>query len=252
MLRNRYIPILTLSENGLVKTKNFKITKYIGDALNTVKIFNEKKVDELALIDIDATKNEAKPNFRLIERIAKECRSPISYGGGISSISQIEKIISYGIEKVIISKAFFDSNGKICIEAAKIFGSQSLVICLDVKMGKFFKNKYSIHTVRGSYEEKLSIFEALKLAQDCGAGEIIINSIDRDGLRNGYDYKLIENIYDKTKVPIIITGGAADYEDSKNLMKCFPGVAAGGSSIFTLKGKYDAVLIQYPTDEERC
>lgn len=251
MLRNRFIPILTFNESGLIKTRNFKEIKYIGDPLNTIKIFNEKKVDELALIDLDASKKDNIPNFKLIERVSKECRSPISYGGGIKNLDQIEKVISSGIEKVIISKAFFETKGIICSKAAKVFGSQSLVICFDIRQGKIIKNNYSTYTIRGTYNEKTSIIEAIKIAEDNGAGEIIINSIDRDGNRTGYDYNLLSHIYDITNIPIIMSGGAASFEEAKKLMGDFPGVSAAGSSVFILKGKFDAVLVQYPSEFER-
>lgn len=251
MLRNRIIPFLTLSGNGLVKTKNFKVTKYIGDVLNTVKIFNEKKVDELAIIDIDASKINNEPNFTLIERIARECSSPISYGGGIKNLDQVERIISSGIEKIVVSKSFFETKGKICAKSAKIFGSQSVVLCLDVRQSATNKDRYTPYTICGTFNEKMSIIDAIKMAKDNGVGEIIINSIDRDGQRSGYDYELAKSVYDITNVPIIMSGGASNFQDAKDLMKRFPGISAAGSSIFVLKGKFDAVLMQYPAELDR-
>lgn len=251
MLQKRLIPILTLHDNALVITKNFKITKYIGDPINTIRILNEKQVDEIAFIDIQATTGNISPNYKLIERIARECRSPISYGGGIKNSDQIEHLISIGIEKVIISKSIFESNGKICELASKKLGAQSIVVCLDVKRSRFNAKRYQIYTSNGNCKETIDLYSALKLAEDCGAGEIIINSIDQDGTRGGYDPNLAKLVYERTKVPVIIAGGACNFNEAIDLTHRYPGFAAAGSSIFMLKGKYDAVLVQYPETQER-
>ena len=251
MLQSRLIPVLTLSDNALVITKKFKVNKYIGDPINTIRILNEKKVDEVAFIDIDATINNVPPNFKLIERIARECRSPISYGGGIKSLEQVEKIVSIGVEKVIVSKSFFDSKGAICKLASRKLGSQSVVVCFDVWQSSFNKKNYHIYTSNGSRKESIDLHSALKLAENCGVGEIIINSINQDGTRDGYDHKLAKLVYDTTSVPVIITGGASNFDEASDLTKSYPGFAAAGSTIFMLKGRFDAVLVQYPEIHER-
>lgn len=251
MLQSRLIPVLTLSNNALVITKKFKVNKYIGDPINTIRILNEKKVDEIAFIDIDATTGNLPPNFKLIERIARECRSPISYGGGIKCLEEIEKIVSIGVEKVIISKSFFDSKGEICKHASKKLGSQSVVVCFDVHRNRLYPKRHHIYTSNGTCKESIDLPSALKLAEKCGVGEIIINSINQDGTRGGYDHTLAKLVYDATNVPVIITGGASSFDEASDLTKSYPGFAAAGSTIFMLKGKFDAVLVQYPEIQER-
>ena len=247
MLRSRIIPSLLFQKNGLVKTKQFSFSKYLGDPLNTVKIFNEKNVDEIIFSDIEATVNNQEPNYIQIEKIANMCRMPICYAGGIKNIFQIEKIISYGVEKVGISSAAIEQPNLIR-EAAKIFGSQSIVVIFDVK--KIYKD-YHVFTYNGTLQCDREFHWLLDQYQDLGAGEIFINAIDRDGTREGYDTRMIEEVFPKINVPLTVCGGAGNFDDLKNLFKSFNIIGGAAGSLFVLSGKYHAVLIQYPDETQR-
>lgn len=250
MLSPRIIPILLIHKGGLVKTKNFKNPKYVGDPLNAVKIFNEKRVDELVVLDIDATTFNKEPDFSLIERMARECRMPFCYGGGIKSLYEIEKIINLGVEKVAISHAAI-LNPDLISDAAKRIGSQSISIVLDIKTDGFIKKKYGLYTKNGTMAHKYKPLDFAILAEKLGAGEIIINSIDKDGTMSGYDYKLITEIASNINVPFTAIGGAATTTDIKTLIGTFGSIGAGAGSMFVFKGKYKAVLIQYPNIDEK-
>ena len=250
MLRPRIIPILLLHKNGLYKSVNFDSYKYIGDPLNAVKIFNEKKVDELAIIDIDASINNRIPNFKLISKIASACRMPLAYGGGVKTINQFNKIIGLGVEKVIFSSGFIE-NSLLIRECSEQTGSQSIVICLDVRKEGIFTNKYNVYTYNGKKKVDKTLLELIIKSQDMGAGEIILNSIDLDGSLKGYDINLIHKVYGQLKIPITILGGAGNLQHIKKLFENYPIVGAGVGSLFVLKGKYRAVLIQYPSALEK-
>jgi cyclase len=249
MLRPRIIPCLLVRDKGLVKTVKFKDGKYVGDPLNAVKIFNEKGVDELMLLDIDASVENRGPNFELIKNIAIESRMPLCYGGGVKTIDQVKKIISLGAEKVAISSAAVENLG-IVSEMAMAVGSQSIVVVIDVKFKGLF-NKAEVVTYNAS---KSTGLDPVKFARDCeeaGAGEIVINSVDRDGMMNGYDLKLVREIRKNCSIPMTVLGGAGDLSDLNNLIKEFGVIGAAAGSIFVFKGKYKAVLINYPNREEK-
>ena len=249
MLNPRIIPCLLMSEGGLVKTRKFKERKYVGDPINAVKIFNEKKVDELILLDIDASRNNLNPNFDLISKIASECRMPLCYGGGISSIEDCEKLIKLGVEKVAISSGFI--NKKLNInEIAKRIGSQSLVCVLDLKK-KFTNKNYRIYTNNGEKPSQLNLDEIILLAQEIGFGEILINSIDKDGIMKGYDLDLVDRVFKLSNIPLTILGGAGCYKDFSGLFNKYKIIGAAAGSLFVFKGKYRAVLIQYPNHNEK-
>lgn len=251
MLKPRIIPTLLLRGLDLVKTKKFTNPVYLGDPLNTVKIFNEKKVDELLIFDIDATLKKKDPNFTLLEKIANVSRMPLAYGGGVSNINQFKKIIELGIEKVVINSAFI-ANKSLVNNCSKEFGSQSVVVCLDVKESGFLKKTYKICTNNGKNFLSDDFLELSIQAEKYGAGELIVNCIDKEGTYEGYDFNLIEKIRNKIDIPITVVGGASNYDDLKNLFNKFGIIGAGAGSIFVFKGKYKAVLIQYPSKEERC
>ncbi len=245
MLLPRIIPVLLVHKGGLVKTTQFKNPKYVGDPINAVKIFNEKIVDELAIIDIDATTQDNSIDFNLIKNLASECRMPMSYGGGVKNIEQIEKIISLGVEKILISSAVV-ANPELIREAAERVGSQSIVVVLDVKKHPIFK-KYSIYTHNGKIKSDIKISDFLERIIDLGAGEVVVNSINNDGLMKGYDMELINIISKKVNIPITALGGAGHFNDIKSLFKNFGIIGAGVGSMFVFKGKYKAVLINYPS-----
>ena len=249
MLKSRLIPCLLIHEKGLVKTKNFKHPHYIGDPINTIKIFNEKNVDELFIADIDASVKKYEPDYKLISKIAFECRMPLCYAGGIKEINQAIKIIELGVEKVALSSAAIE-NPIIISNLSKTIGSQSVVVALDVKMSKF-KKRYEIFTHNGKKATGLSLTNFIKSMEDSGAGEIIINSIDKDGTLEGYDLDLIDEVYRNLKIPLTFIGGASSHKDFEKVLKKYHPCGIGASSIFIFKGKHKAVLIQYPNDEEK-
>lgn len=243
MLHPRIIPNLLIHKKGLVKTVNFKNPKYVGDPLNAVKIFNELEVDELIVLDIDATPKGLKPNEKLISKLAEECRMPLCYGGGVKTVEQIERLVSLGVEKIAISSEAI-KNPQLIEDAANKVGSQSIVVVLDVKYeGLIKKPKIKILNGRETFDQDL--FSFIKQIEQLGAGEIVINCIDRDGMKNGYDIELISKIRDVTKLILTLVGGASGYNDIENLVKSVKNVGSSAGSLFVFKGKFDAVLINY-------
>jgi len=249
MLRPRIIPCLLLREKGLVKTVKFKDGKYVGDPLNAVKIFNEKEVDELMLLDIDATTEGREPDFKLIRNIALESRMPLCYGGGVRTVEQCKKIISLGAEKVAISSSVIQ-NPSIITEMSKAVGSQSVVVVIDIKP-KGLLGRYEIFSNNGTNATGLNPVDFVKYCEENGAGEIVINSIDHDGMMNGYDIKIAREIRKAVSLPLTILGGASSLDDVSGLIKEFGVIGVAAGSIFVFKGKYKAVLINYPNAAEK-
>jgi imidazole glycerol-phosphate synthase subunit HisF len=248
MLRPRIIPCLLIHNKGLVKTLKFNQNKYIGDPINAVRIFNEKEVDELIVLDIDATVEGRGPNFEIIKNLAIECRMPLCYGGGVSSVSDAIKIINLGAEKVALSSAVIE-NPQLVSDIAKAVGSQSVVVVLDVKKKLF--GGYEIYTKNGKKATGKDPISLAKQYEILGAGEIVINSIDNDGVMKGYDLTLCKKIRDATTLPLTFLGGAGKLEDLKDLIQSFNVIGAAAGSLFVFKGVYNAVLINYPTREDK-
>lgn len=248
MLRPRIIPSLLIQDNGLVKTVNFKNPKYVGDPINAVKIFNEKEVDELAIFDIDATSKGLEPNYSLIERIANQSRMPLCYGGGVKTVEQAQKIFGLGIEKIALSSAVLQ-NPNLITQIAERVGAQSVVVVLDVK--KKLLGGYEVYTHNGKKATGINPFKFIEEAQKLGAGEIIINSIDQDGVMKGYDVNLIDKCREKTSLPMTVLGGAGSLEDIKNVIDRHKIIGVAAGSLFVFKGKYKAVLINYPERAEK-
>ena len=249
MLRPRIIPCLLIHKGGLVKTTKFRDHKYIGDPLNTVRIFNEKQVDEIVVADIDATSLSREPDYDLIAKLASECRMPLCYVGGVKTAEQFERIISLGVEKIGISSAAVENESLISEASARV-GKQSIVVVIDVKKVGILR-RYEVFTHNGKKSTGLSPIDFVERAISMGAGEIIINSIDNDGAMKGYCYELIDQLIDSVKVPFSILGGAGSFSDLKDLINRYGVVGASAGSIFVFKGKYRAVLIQYPSMEEK-
>mgnify|MGYP001204446726 CR=1 FL=1 len=241
----RIIPTLLCDSDDLVKTQRFKDSKYVGDPINAVKIFNEKEVDELIFVDISASKRKKDPNFNLINEIASECFMPLSYGGGINNLNQMEKILSCGVEKIIINNSLNNTN--LIKEAEKIFGSQFLVASIDIKKNIF--GKYCIYDYLNKKIISKNIKQYVSFISSLGFGEIYINNIDRDGMRNGYDIDLISSIVNNTSLPVIACGGLKDFNDLKSAYDVGCSGASGGS-YFIFQGKHRAVLISY-ADKDR-
>lgn len=251
MLRPRIIPCLLIYKDALVKTVKFKDQKYIGDPINAVKIFNEKEADELIVLDIGATIHSTKPNFDLIEKLAAECRMPLCYGGGITSINQATQLVDMGVEKVAISAAAIKRPSFIK-ELVSAVGNQSIVVVLDFyKKKNIFSEKYEIRTHNASKTYSEDPFSLIKLFQNYGVGEIVINSIDRDGSMQGYDLDLVSKVKSIARVPITFLGGVGTLQDMKELFSFIDIAGAAAGSLFVFKGKYRAVLINYPTYEQK-
>ena len=248
MLRPRIIPCLLLQNNGLVKTVNFKNPKYVGDPINAVRIFNEKEVDELVIFDIDATVLKNEPNYGLIERIANQSRMPLCYGGGIKTVKQAKRIFGLGVEKIALSSSVVD-NPNLITQIGDLVGAQSVIVVLDVKKKLF--GGYEIFTHNGKKARGIDPFKFIKNAQKLGAGEIIINSIDKDGLMKGYDTNILDLVRKKTDLPITILGGAGSLVDIKNIIKKYKVIGLAAGSLFVFKGKFRAVLINYPSKVEK-
>ncbi len=249
MLRSRIIPCLLLHNKGLVKTVKFKDAKYVGDPINAVKIFNEKEVDELIVLDIDATIENREPNLKLIKNLADECRMPFCYGGGITTVEQAIKIISLGVEKIALSNSAIQDI-ELCQQIGDVIGNQSIVVVIDVKKKKIFGG-YDIYTHNGTKKSKWKLYDLISKLEEIGIGEIVINSIDNDGVMLGYDFPLAESIREKCSMPITVLGGAGSLKDIKKLISKFKIIGAAAGSLFVFKGKYKAVLISYPNREER-
>ena len=248
MLRPRIIPCLLVRDGGLVKTTRFAAPKYVGDPLNAVRIFNEKEVDEIIVLDIDATTHRREPDYKLIKNLAAECRMPLCYGGGVSTVEQFERIVSLGVEKVAISSAAVLTPDLIT-HAAQRVGSQSVVVVMDVKKGT--NNRYSVHTHNGAKDTGLDAVELALRSAERGAGEIVINSIDRDGMMKGYDLTLVRQMRGAVSVPLTALGGAGSLQDIAALTREFGTIGAAAGSLFVFKGIYRAVLISYPSRAEK-
>ena len=249
MLRPRIIPCLLVHEGGLVKTVGFKDPKYVGDPINAVKIFNEKEADELVVLDIDATVNNAEPDFKLIARLAAECRMPLCYGGGVRTVAQAKRIIGLGVEKVAISAAALADPTLITCIADEI-GSQSAVVVLDVKKRLLGKD-YDVFTHNGRKNSKQAVLDVALDAQARGAGEIVINVIERDGRMKGYDLALAQRMRQALRVPMTMLGGAGSLADIGSLVQTCGVIGAAAGSLFVFKGAYRAVLINYPNPAQK-
>ncbi len=246
MLHIRVIPILLLKDAGLVKTRKFKEPKYVGDPINAVRIFNDKEVDELVFLDISATPQNKKPNFELIKDIASEAFMPFAYGGGIKTLEDIEKIISLGVEKVVLNSIAFE-NPDLINKAVEIFGSQSIVLSLDIKKTLFGRKK--IYTKCGSQKINRDYIEFAKEMEQRGVGEIIVNSIDNDGMMQGYDLEIIRDVSRSVNIPVVAAGGAGKLEHFKEAVDSGASAVAAGS-MFVFNGPHRAVLISYPPYKE--
>ena len=249
MLRPRIIPCLLIKNNGLVKTTKFKNPKYVGDPINAVRIFNEKEVDELIVLDIDTTKNQTKPNYQLIKKLAYECRMPLCYGGGVQTVDHFTEIISLGVEKVAICTSAID-NDNLVKDAVNAVGSQSVVVCLDLKK-TILSNKYVLYTHGGEKKTDIDPIEFCKKILQQGAGEIVLNFIDRDGTMKGYQQEFARKVKEIINIPLTVLGGAGSYGDISSLFRDIGIVGAAAGSLFVFKGKYRAVLINYPNQYDK-
>lgn len=246
--RPRIIPCLSITaEHDLVKTTKFSNPRYLGDPINAVKIFNDKGVDELCILDITASKDGREPDFDYIKDIASEAFMPLSYGGGITNIEQIKKIFNMGYEKVIINTAFY-KNPNLITEAANLAGSQSIVVSIDVRNEMLGRKRCYICS--GTEKISKEPIKLAKIAEDLGAGEILLNSITNDGAMRGYDIKLISDVVNSVNIPVIACGGAANIQDLKKALYEGNAHAVAAGSMFVYYGSEKAVLINMPNEEE--
>lgn len=244
MKRIRIIPALLLMNNGLYKTTRFKNPKYVGDPINTVKIFNEKGADEIVLLDIAATRGKSGINFKKIAEIAGEAFMPMAYGGGIRSFEEAKKVFDAGYEKTILNSAAFERPSLVG-EIANVYGSQSAVVSIDA--GLNWMGKYRVYTRGGTNNTGKSPAEFAKEMEDAGAGEILINAIDKDGTWEGYDLTLIKMVSAAVTVPVIACGGAAGMEDLRNAITEGGASAVAAGSMFVYQKKGMGVLISFPS-----
>ncbi len=247
MYRPRVIPILLLKNLGLVKTIKFNKSRYIGDPINAVKIFNDKKVDELVFLDITASKENRLIDLDFVRKVGDEANMPFAVGGGIKTTKDIRRILENGAEKVIINSTAFE-NPDFIKEAVSVFGSSTITVCLDVKRGLL--GNYQLVYKSGEKKAKQSPIEFAQMMETYGAGEIIIQSVDRDGTYEGYDYDLIKSFSESISIPLVALGGASDYSDfNKAIYNSYASAVAAGS-LFVYHGPRKAVLINYPSPGE--
>lgn len=243
MLRTRVIPVLLLKDESLVKTVQFGKYGYIGDSINTCRIFNELEVDELCFLDISASKERKEPDYKILQEISNECFMPLSYGGGVFNFEQAEKIFKIGFEKIIINSASFTHSGLIG-EIAKVYGSQAVVVAVDVK--KNFWGKYEVFGVSGTVNHKKNPVDWVKEVESLGAGEILLTSIDREGTWKGFDVELVRKITDTTTLPVIAHGGAGSVKHIEEVVKMgnASAVALGSMVVYQKQGL--GVLVNFP------
>ncbi len=244
MIRARVIPCLLLHGHGLVKTKQFQEPVYVGDPVNAVRIFSEKEVDELVILDIDASREGREPDFELAAEIAGECFMPVAYGGGIRTLAQARKLIRCGIEKVVINSASVESTNFIR-EIADVFGSQAVVGSIDAK--KTLLGGHRVFIKSGTVDTRLKPEDHAASLEQAGVGEILLTSIDRDGQMQGYDIELIKKVSAKVNVPVVACGGAGTLDHMRRAMRESGASAVSAGSMFVFYGKHRAVLINYPT-----
>jgi len=245
-LRHRVIPVLLLRGAGLVKTTKFKDAKYVGDPINAVRIFNEKEVDELVFLDIEATVSGRAPNYETLRNIASECFMPLCYGGGVRDLAQIEAILKTGVEKVSLNSALLD-HPEMVREAARIHGSSTIVASIDFKRGFF--GKPEAFTRAGRQATGLAPLELARRVEDLGVGEILLNCIDRDGMMQGYDLEVTKQVAEAVAVPVIACGGAGSLAHFRSAIHEAKASAVAAGAFFVFHGKHRAVLITYPSQQ---
>jgi len=243
MLTPRVIPCLLLRGAGLVKTVRFSNPKYVGDIINAVKIFNDKEVDEIVVLDIDAHCREGSIQWNLLAQVASECFMPMCYGGGVRTTDEIKRLFGLGIEKVSINTAAVE-NPKLIEDAARLFGNQSIVAAVDVR--RTLLGAYSVHSHGGNRKTDLDLVSYVRELERRGAGELFLNSMDRDGTQSGYDLKLIAMVAGAVNVPVIASGGAGGLEHFADAVQKGGASAVAAGSLFVFHGRHRAVLITYP------
>jgi imidazole glycerol-phosphate synthase subunit HisF len=246
MKRIRVIPALLIQDGGLVKSIRFKEHKYVGDPINAVKIFNEKEVDEIVILDISATVEKKAPNLSVIKEIASEAFMPLGYGGGITKLEEIKELITAGVEKVILNTSAYE-NSKLVTEGAKYVGSQSVVVSIDVKKNVW--GKYKVFVRNGTKNTDMDPVQYAKQMEQSGAGELLLNAIDKDGTFGGFDLDLVRAISSSVNIPVVAIGGAGSVDDFAKAVQ-FGASAVSAGSLFVFQRPHRAVLISYPAQKE--
>lgn len=244
-IRPRVIPCLLYRQGSLVKTVRFRKPAYIGDAVNAIKIYNDKEVDELIFLDIEASARREGPDLAVIRRIADECFMPLAYGGGVTTTEQMRQIFEIGVEKIALNSAALDRPALIA-EAAERFGSQSLIVSIDIE--KTWLGQYRVRHPASAKHVRTGLLEYVAEVVRLGAGELMLNSVDRDGTWSGYDLELIRQVTAAVNVPVIVCGGASRPEDFVQAIACGAAAVAAGS-LFVYQKQNQGVLINYPSAE---
>ncbi|MBE5912968.1 MULTISPECIES: AglZ/HisF2 family acetamidino modification protein [Pseudobutyrivibrio] len=244
--RPRIIPVLLIDDRDLIKTINFKKPTYLGDPVNALKIFNRKGIDEMAVLDISASKKGLEPDFELLTDMASEAFMPLSYGGGIKTLDQVRKLLAIGYEKVVLNTSLVEDE-QLVKDAVALAGSQSVVASIDAKV---VNGQYKCVICDGTKVIDMSPVELAKHAEELGVGEIFLNSIDRDGMMEGYDIDLVNQVVNAVDIPVTACGGAGGISDLKDVIENGHAHAAAGGSMFVYYGRLKAVLITAPTEEE--
>lgn len=249
MLQHRVIPCLLLKNGGLVKTKKFKKPVYVGDPINAIRIFNDKEVDELVLLDIQASLEKRGPNYDLLNEIASECFMPLAYGGGVTTTDQIRKLLRLGIEKVILNTAL-NRDPEFVREAVNLFGSQAITASIDVR--RKLLGHSEVMMLSGTESTGLGPVEAARIAEKLGVGEILLTSIDAEGSMEGYDIQLLSKVSQSVNIPVVASGGAGSLKDMLLAVREGHASAVSAGSFFVFYGRHNAVLITYPEYQELC
>ncbi|MFC7685719.1 AglZ/HisF2 family acetamidino modification protein [Ureibacillus sp. GCM10028918] len=243
MLRTRIIPCLLLKENSLVKTVEFDKLTYVGDPLNTCRIFNELEVDEMMILDITSSIGNKEPNYQVLESLVSECFMPLSYGGGVTSLKTAERLFRMGFEKVVLNSILF-KNPKIVSDIANVFGNQSVIVSIDVRKSIF--RGYEVYSHSGTKKQKVNIKEWTKYLEEIGAGEILLTNIDREGSWKGFDLSLVKSISDSVRIPVIAHGGAGNIKHIEDAVKVGKASAVGLGSMVTFQSEGMGVLVNFP------
>ncbi len=246
MYYNRVIPCLLLEHRRLVKTVKFRDANYIGDPINALKIFNEKAVDEVLILDRKASSNKTGPDFHFVQTLAEQCFMPMAYGGGVRDLKDIRRLFETGVEKVSVNTLAFD-NPRIVREAVRCFGSQSLIGAMDVKRNLF--GQYTVYTKRGRHNTNISPARYARYLEKLGVGEIFLNNISRDGMMCGYDLGLLHDVCPQMKIPVTVCGGAGKLQDFKDAITDGGANAVAAGSLFVYHGSRQSILINYPDSD---
>lgn len=243
MLQTRVIPCLQLINDSLVKTVKFDKHGYIGDPINTVRIFNELEVDELCFLDIRASVQGREPNIELLHQIADECFMPLSYGGGVKTFEKAQQILSIGFEKIVLNTSAYRTP-EVVTKIAEHFGAQAVIGSIDVKKNMW--GKYQVYVNDGTEKIDMNVVEWAKKLENLGVGELLITSVDRDGTWSGYDTELIRKVSEAVSVPVIANGGAGEMKHIGEVVKKghASAVALGSMVVYQKKGM--GVLVNFP------